>query len=111
MRNDTIKFDFLNINQVINLLDGSFKKNNFSEYQNGLKCIFNYDDLINKIDEINKKENGGFLKIFLMKYNIDFTYFKNFKKNNPKICCRGNNRIGISMIRYGCDSYIYGKNK
>ena len=111
LRNDTIKFDFLNINQVINLLDGSFKKNNFSEFQNGLKCIFNYDNLINKIDEINKKENGGFLKIFLMKYNIDFTYFKNCKKNNPKICCRGKNRIGISMIRYGCDSYIYGKNK
>ena len=111
LRNDTIKFDFLNINQVINLLDGSFKKNNFSEFQNGLKCTFNYDSLINKIDEINKKENGGFLKIFLMKYNIDFTYFKNCKKNNPKICCRGKNRIGISMIRYGCDSYIYGKNK
>ena len=111
LKDDNSKFNLININNVINLLDGSFKEVNFSQYQNSLKCDFNYDVLINKINNINKKEYGGFLKIFLMKFNIDFTYFKKFKNNNPKISCRGSKRTGISMIRYGSDSYSYGNNK
>ena len=111
LKDDYSKFEFLNINQIINLLDGSFKEINFSKFQNSLKCNFNYEFLINKINDIDKKEYGGFLKKFLKKYNIDFTYFKNFKNNDPKISCRGSKRIGISMERYGSDCYYYGKNK
>ena len=111
LKDDNTKFDFLNINQIINLLDGSFKDVKFSDYQNSLKCNFNYENLINKINNINKKEYGGFLKNFLKKFNIDFTYFKQFKKKDPTIKCRGSNRIGISMSRYGSDSYSYGRNK
>jgi hypothetical protein len=111
LKDDYSKFEFLNINQIINLLDGSFKEINFSKFQNSLKCNFNYEFLINKINDIDKKEYGGFLKKFLKKYNIDFTYFKNFKNNDPKISCRGTKRIGISMERYGSDCYYYGKNK
>jgi len=111
LKDDNSKFNLLNINNVINLLDGSFKEVEFSQYQNSLKCDFNYNDLINKINNFHKKEYGGFLKIFLIKFNIDFTYFKIFKNNNPNISCRGSKKIGISMERYGSDSYTYGQNK
>ena len=111
LKDDNSKFNLLNINNVINLLDGSFKEVEFSQYQNSLKCDFNYNDLINKIKNIQKKEYGGFLKKFLINFNIDFTYFQKFKDNNPNISYRGSKKLGISMIRYGSDSYSYGKNK
>ena len=53
--------EFLNFKNVINLLIGSFLENS-SQFQNGLKCKFNYNDLIFKINEINDiktKKYGG----------------------------------------------------
>jgi hypothetical protein len=109
LRGDT-KFKFLNINNVVNLLDGSFEDNSF-QFQNGLKCKFDYEKLISKIKEINGKKYGGFLKVFLSKYDIDFTFFEKFKAQSPTIFCRGKYDVGISMIRDIYDSYIYGGNK
>jgi hypothetical protein len=96
------KFEFLNINNVVNLLDGISFNKTLEKFQNDLKCKFNYDDLINKME--NKNYNG-FLKKFLGKYKIDFSYFKKFKNKNPKISCRVKNGVGISMFRDGNDSY------
>lgn len=101
LKGDT-KFEFLNINNVVNLLDGISFNKTLEKFQNDLKCKFNYDDLINKME--NKNYNG-FLKKFLGKYKIDFSYFKKFKNKNPKISCRVKNGVGISMFRDGNDSY------
>ena len=109
LRCDT-EFQFLNINNVVNLLDGSFEDNS-SQFQNGLKCKFDYEKLISKIKEINGKKSGGFLKVFLNKFDIDFTFFEKYKGQSPSIFYKGKYDIGMTMIRDTYDSYSYGGNK
>ena len=95
------KFQLLNLNIILVLLDGVSCNKNLLEFQKDLKAKINIDDI--KIRLKNGKIKG-FLKIFLEKYPIDFDYFKN-NKNMPTISCRSYNDIGVSMIRDEPDSY------
>lgn len=99
------KFDFLNINTIVVLLDGISCQKNLSEFQIDLNSEINIDDIIlrNK-----KKKFKGFLSDFLEKYPINFNYFKD-EKNKITVSCRGYNGIGVSMVRNEPDSYGGGK--
>ena len=101
------KFEILDINSVIVLLDGVSCMKNLSEFQDDLKAEINIDKII---ERNNKKQFKGFLRDFLEKYPIDFNYFKD-EKNIIQISCRGFNDdvIGIRMVRNEPDSYGGGK--
>ena len=105
--NNGNRFDYLDINSVIVLLDGSFCKKDLSDFRNDLKSEIDIEALKNRIDE-GKME--GFLKDFLDKYPINFDYFKD-RKFWPQISCRKSSDIGIFMNRSGSCSYGGGKSK
>ena len=105
--NNGNRFDYLDINSVIILLDGSFCKKDLSDFRNDLKSEIDIEALKKRIDE-GKIE--GFLKDFLDKYHINFDYFKD-RKFWPQISCRKSSDIGIFMNRSGSCSYGGGKSK
>ena len=105
--NNGKRFDYLDINSVIVLLDGSFCKKDLSNFRKDLKSKINIKGLKKRIKE-GKIE--GFLKDFLDKYPINFDYFQD-RKVEPKISCRKISDFGIFMNRSGSCSYGGGKSK
>lgn len=99
------RLDYLNINQVITLLDGEACQNNLETFQKIMK---------NKtidINSLNKKKFNGFLRILNdEKYKIDFRFF-NKNNENIRVFCRGMNGIGIFLRRFGSDTIGGGKKK
>ena len=102
------KFDCLDINKIIVLLDGVSCEKDLLGFQSDLKKIYNISEIKKRYNEGNIK---GFLGEFLKKYPINFNYFSKSKKNIQIVSCRGWGNIGISMIRNGYDSYGGGKAK
>ena len=102
------KFELLNINTVIVLLDGDSCTKELTEFQNKLNGGINIDNII---ERHKAGEFKGFLKDFLEKYPIDFEYFRNFGDKNPSLRCRGYNGVGISMQRNMPDTYGVEKSK
>ena len=105
--NNGKRFDYLDINSVIVLLDGSFCKKDLSNFRKDLKSKINIKGLKKRIKE-GKIE--GFLKDFLDKYPINFDYFQD-RKVEPKISCSKISDLGIFMNRSGSCSYGGGKSK
>ena len=64
-----------------------------------------YNSLIKKYADEVKVTTGNYIAVGFV---LDIS---EFKKKDPIIKCRGSKRIGISMSRYGSDSYSYGRNK
>ena len=103
--NGSTKFESLNINSIIVLLDGVSCTKHLSEFQKDLNAEIDIDMIIKKN---NKKQFKGFLGEFLKKYPIDFSYFKK-QKNTINVSCRGFSGVGINLVRNGYDSYGGGK--
>ena len=91
------RFNNLDLNAIIVLLDGISCEKNLSEFQKDLNAEIEIKDLIKKCEK-----GKGFLKFFLEKYPINFDYFENNKM--PIISCRGYNASGIDMTRNEPDS-------
>ena len=103
------KFEFLDINSIVTLLDGVSCQKNLSEFQEDLNKSIKVSELKERYKE---GKINGFLGEFLQKYPINFDYFNEKKKNKPTVSCRGyDGGIGISMIRFGPDSYGGGRAK
>ena len=103
--NGSTKFEYLNINSIVVLLDGVSCNKNLSEFQEDLNAEIDIDMIIEKS---NKKQFKGFLGEFLKKYPIDFNYFKE-QKNTINVSCRGFTGVGINLARNGYDSYGGGR--
>ena len=95
------KFEYLNINNAINLLDGISCEKKLSEFQEDIKCNVNVESLISRYE---KKEFKGFIEKFLKEHPIDFNYFKKKSIMNARVACRGINEVGIYLNRYGSGS-------
>ena len=103
------KFEFLDINSIVTLLDGVSCQKNLSEFQEDLNKSIKISELKERYKE---GKINGFLGEFLQKYPINFDYFNEKKKNKPTVSCRGyDGGVGISMIRFGPDSYGGGRAK
>ena len=103
------KFEFLDINSIVTLLDGVSCQKNLSEFQEDLNKSIKISELKERYKE---GKINGFLGEFLQKYPINFDYFNEKKKNKPTVSCRGyDGAVGISMIRFGPDSYGGGRAK
>lgn len=89
------RFESLNINSVIVLLDSFYCQKNLADFQKNLNENTNIDELKQRIKE---GKIGGFLKNFLDKYPINFDYFKE-RINELKISCRRISDIEIIMDR------------
>jgi hypothetical protein len=99
------KFEYLDINSVVVLLDGVSCQKNLSDFKSDLNANLSIENLKKRIKD---GEIKGFLKDFLVKYPIDFNYLKDSGKNY-KISCRRLSSIGIYMNRTGSCTYGGGK--
>ena len=100
------KFEFLNINTIVSLLDGVSCHKTLSEFQSDLNADIDIDKIIKRL---NNGEIKGFLKDFLEKFPIDFNYFKDPGKKNTQLSCRKIDGIGISLDRKMPDKYGGGE--
>ena len=99
------RFDYLDINAIIVLLDGVSCQKNLSDFKSDLNTDLNIEDLKKRIED-GKIE--GFLKVFLDKYPINFDYLKDGGKDY-KISYGRVSSIGIFMNRTGSCTYGGGK--
>ena len=99
------KFEYLDINSVVVLLDGISCQKNLSDFKSDLNANLSIENLKKRIKD---GEIKGFLKDFLVKYPIDFNYLKDGGKNY-KISCRRLSSVGIFMKRTGSCTYGGGK--
>ena len=95
------RFEFLNINTIITLLDGVSCQKNLSDFQVYLNAEINLDKIKKRAKE---REFKGFLQVFLEKHPINFEFFQKRKKT-PMISCQEQGGIGIFMTRYESDTY------
>ena len=99
------RFDYLDINSVIYLLDGMSCNQNLEKFQKDLNSEI---DLEKINDRIKKGEVGGFLAEFIKKYPINFDYIKD-PAYAPKIFCSRSSEYSITIDRAGPDTYGGGK--
>ena len=102
------KFGFLDITSIVTLLDGVSCQKDLSEFQKDLNASIKVAELKERYKE---GKINGFLGEFLKKYPINFDYFNEKNKKIPFVLCRGYVGTGISMIRFGPDSYGGGRAK
>ena len=102
------KFGFLDITSIVTLLDGVSCQKDLSEFQKDLNASIKTSELKERYKE---GKMNGFLGEFLQKYPINFDYFNEKNKKIPFVLCRGYIGTGISMIRFGPDSYGGGRVK
>ena len=99
LKGDT-KFQSLNLNIIITLLDGVSCTKDLSEFREHFESKIDIDNIIEKN---KKKQFKGFLGDFLKSYPIDFNYFK--KDNNEiTVSCRAFSGIYVNMTRNKPDS-------
>ena len=99
------RFDYLNINSVVVLLDGVSCQKNLSDFKSDLDANLSVENLKKRIKD---GEIKGFLKDFLVKYPIDFDLFQE-NITSFKVSLRGISGFGIFMNRDEIDTYGGGK--
>ena len=95
------KFESLNINYIVYLLDGMSCQKDLEEFQKDLHSEVD----LNKInDRIKNGEVKGFLAEFIKKYPFNFDYIKN-SSYTPKVFCRKSSELRVIIDRDGLDTY------
>ncbi len=101
------KFEFLNINNVVNLLDGVSINKSLKDFQKDVTCGLDIKTLIQRQ---KNNEFQGFLSEFLKKFKIDFSFFEDYNLDQVMVSCRMYEKSqGIILKRYGVDCYGGGK--
>ena len=95
------KFECLNINSIMALLDGMSCHKTLEEFQ---KDLYSEIEIENINDRIKNGKVKGFLAEFIKKYPINFDYIKD-SAYAPKIFCRRSSEIYITIDRAGPDTY------
>lgn len=95
------KFECLNINSIIALLDGMSCHKALEEFQKDLHSDIEIENIN---DRIKNGKVKGFLAEFIKKYPINFDYIKD-SAYAPKIYCRRSSEFCITIDRAGPDTY------
>ena len=99
------KFECLNINSIIVLLDGMSCHKTLEEFQKDLHSDIEIENIN---DRIKNEKVKGFLAEFIKKYPINFDYIKD-STYAPKIFCRRSSEFCITIDRAGPDTYGFKK--
>lgn len=99
--NGGTKFECLNINYIIYLLDGVSCDKTLEEFQ---KDLHSEVDLKKINDRIINGEVKGFLAEYIKKYPINFDYIKD-SAYAPKVFCRRSSELRVTIDRAGPDTY------
>ena len=99
--NGGTKFESLNINYIVYLLDGMSCEKDLEEFQ---KDLHSEVDLKKINARIKNGEVKGFLAKFIEKYPIDFDYFKD-SSYAPKVFCRSSSELCVTIESVGPDTY------
>lgn len=99
--NGGTKFECLNINYIVYLLDGVSCGKDLEEFQ---KDLHSEVDIKKINDRIKNGEVKGFLAEFIKKYPINFDYIKD-SSSQPKVFCRRSSEFRVIIDSAGPDTY------